>query len=279
MPLSSKNKRTGAIYGRVQFLSSSLLGETSQAPAPTIGKLHSATSDGNEMRQMLENGGCLPDGISFQELMSGLRETADPSKRGLTLLLTGLPGAGKSTLGNHLASRAREILDRPVVFLDADMLRQHVCRDLGFSKADRDENINRISQIANEFSRTGALAICAAIAPYVETREKARAMLQNVGEFAEVYLSAPLAVCERRDPKGLYSLARQGKIPEFTGVASPYEPPLAPDIVVKSDILSVDQSAAQVWAELISSGKLWAGQASPLAGTADGQCLWPLPAA
>jgi adenylyl-sulfate kinase len=145
---------------------------------------------------------------------------------GLTVWFTGLSGCGKTTIGRSVYT---ELLAQGIraEFLDADDLRKHLNRDLGFSKEDRDENIRRIGFVAHLLTRSGIVALVAAISPYRSTREEVR---RTIGNFLEVYVDTPLSVCERRDPKGLYKKARAGELRGFTGVDDPYEPPLSPEI-------------------------------------------------
>lgn len=165
---------------------------------------------------------------------------------GVTIWFTGLSGAGKTTIGQAVAKELRS-LGYNVTLLDGDDLRQSLCKDLGFSKADREENIRRIGTIATDLTNRGAIAIVCIISPYRSQRE---AMRQHITHFIEVYVNAPLSVCEQRDVKGLYKKARAGEIQNFTGIDDPYEPPLHPDVECKTDCESVVQSAAKVLAKV-----------------------------
>lgn len=158
---------------------------------------------------------------------------------GFTLWFTGLSGAGKSTLSLAVgdALRAR---GRLVEALDGDEIRQRLSRGLGFSKEDRDENIRRIGFVARLLSRSGAVAIAAAISPYREVRDEVRR--EHEAPFIEVFVDCPLDVLIKRDPKGLYAKALRGQIQNFSGISDPYESPLAPDITVHTDSESVDAS-------------------------------------
>src|SRR5579885_2896952 len=155
--------------------------------------------------------------------------------RGFTLWLTGLSGAGKSTIADTIAPilRARGV---PVEVLDGDVVRTNLSKGLGFSKEDRDTNIRRIGFVAHLLARNGVAVITAAISPYRATRAEVR---REIGRFVEVYVRASLAACIRRDTKGLYRRALAGEIPQFTGVSDPYEEPLAPELVVDTDRKSV----------------------------------------
>jgi adenylylsulfate kinase len=162
--------------------------------------------------------------------------------QGLTIWLTGLSGSGKTTIGNAVAT---ELLSHGfrVEVIDGDVIRNHLCKDLGFSQQDRSENIRRIAFIAHLLTRNGIVVLVAAISPYREAREEAR---RTIGEFLEVYVDAPLSVCELRDPKQLYRKARSGEIRGFTGIDDPYEPPLHPEVVCYTEHESVPQSASKV---------------------------------
>jgi adenylyl-sulfate kinase len=161
------------------------------------------------------------------------------ANQGFTLWFTGLSGAGKSTLSLAVgdALRAR---GRLVEALDGDEIRQRLSRGLGFSKEDRDENIRRIGFVARLLSRSGAVAIAAAISPYRDVRDEVRR--EHEAPFIEVFVDCPLDVLIKRDPKGLYAKALRGQIQNFSGISDPYESPLAPDITVHTDSESVDAS-------------------------------------
>lgn len=161
---------------------------------------------------------------------------------GMTVWFTGLSCSGKSTLSGAVYALL-EARGFRVELLDGDTVRQSLTRDLSFSKADRDENVRRISWVAELLTRHGVIALVSAIAPYRAAREAAR---KHIGEFVEVYVNAPLDVCEARDLKGLYRRARAGEIASFTGVSDPYEPPLDPEVKCNTDVESVEESAAKV---------------------------------
>src|SRR6266704_6286520 len=151
---------------------------------------------------------------------------------GAVVWLTGLSGSGKSTLAAEL-ERALFEQGRQVCVLDGDDLRRGLCSDLGFSPADRRENIRRVGEVARLFAEAGFICIAAFISPYRSERDLARGIAPE-GKFLEVYLNAPLEVCEQRDPKGLYAKARTGAIKDFTGVSAPYEGPLKPEIELRT---------------------------------------------
>jgi adenylyl-sulfate kinase len=161
------------------------------------------------------------------------------TSRGFTLWFTGLSGAGKSTLSHEIAA-ALQSRGHHVERLDGDEVRQRLSRGLGFSKDDRDENIRRIGFVARLLSRSGAVAIAAAISPYRELRDEVRR--EHEAPFVEVFVECPLEVLVKRDPKGLYAKALQGQIPNFSGVSDPYEPPVAPEITVHTGEETVEAS-------------------------------------
>lgn len=177
-----------------------------------------------------------------------------PSRDGFQpciLWFTGLPSAGKSTI----ASAVHDILLKTGVIsfvLDADVIRQGLNKDLGFTENDRHENIRRIGEVAKLLVEAGAIALVACISPYQEDRLKVRQALSS-DDFIEVYVKCSLETCESRDPKGLYRRARAGEIPNFTGIDSPYEVPENADVVINTDTLSVQESARLVFDHL---GKL-----------------------
>lgn len=160
------------------------------------------------------------------------------------LWFTGLSGSGKSTIANALAA---ELFSQNIntYVLDGDNIRHGLNKDLGFSDDDRKENIRRIAEVSKLFVDNGTIAITAFISPFREDRERARAILPQ-DEFIEVYIKCPLQACEERDPKGLYKKARNGEIPAFTGIDSPYEEPVNPELIIDTDGLSVQQSVAQI---------------------------------
>lgn len=167
--------------------------------------------------------------------------------KGFTLWFTGLSGSGKSTLANILVERLRSWGWR-VELLDGDELRTNLTKDLGFSKEDRDTNITRISYVTKLLSRNGVVAITAAISPYREARNRARSEIEN---FVEIYVDCPLEVCVERDVKGLYAKAISGEIPHFTGVSDPYEPPLKPEISVRSHEQAPDECVDLILERLV----------------------------
>ena len=166
--------------------------------------------------------------------------------QGFTVFFTGLPASGKSTTAKALTSLLTEMTGRPVTLLDGDVVRQHLSRELGYSREDRDTNISRIAFVAGEVVRHGGMAVCAAIAPYARARAQARALITPHGRFVLVYVATPREVCETRDPKGLYRQARAGTLPNFTGVTDPYEIPTDAEIQIDASAVSPEAAARHV---------------------------------
>ena len=166
--------------------------------------------------------------------------------KGFTIWLTGMSGAGKSTISTILEERLRKAGAR-VELLDGDVVRTNLSKGLGFSKEDRDTNVRRIGFVCELLSRNGVVAIAAAISPYRRVREEVRARIRN---FIEVHVDCPLEVLSARDVKGLYRKALAGEIPQFTGISDPYEPPLAPEVAVDTSREAPEESAARILATL-----------------------------
>ncbi len=171
---------------------------------------------------------------------------------GFTVWLTGLSGAGKSTIAQRLAQALRR-RGMKVEVLDGDVIRQNLSKGLGFSKEDRDTNVLRVGWVAQVLSRNGVAVIAALISPYRETRNQVRAQIPN---FVEVFVDAPLEEVIRRDVKGLYKRALAGEIPNFTGISDPYEPPEHPEVVCRTAEESVDESVDKILAYLEAQGWL-----------------------
>lgn len=170
--------------------------------------------------------------------------TTTCSQAGLTLWFTGLSSSGKTTLSQAVSERLKT-QGHKVEILDGDAVRQYLCRGLGFSKEDRDENIRRIGYVAELLTRNGVIVLVAAISPYREVRDEVR---RRIGRFVEIYVNAPLAVCEQRDVKGLYQKARAGLIRGFTGIDDPYEPPLVPDLECSTGSETLQQCVDKILA-------------------------------
>jgi adenylyl-sulfate kinase len=175
-------------------------------------------------------------------------------RKGFVLWFTGLSGAGKSTLSLPVAHRLREHGHR-VEILDGDEVRTHLSKGLGFSKEDRDTNIRRIGFVAELLAKNGVVAITAAISPYREIRDEVRQkVVRHRAGFVEVYVECPIDVLAERDVKGLYKKALAGEIQHFTGVSDPYEPPVTPDVNVRSDRERVEESVEKILAALREHG-------------------------
>lgn len=210
---------------------------------------------GTEMRRRLMEGLEIPHWFSFPEVIKELRRSLPPRcKQGFTVFFTGLSGSGKSTIANALMVKLMETGDRPVTLLDGDLVRKNLSSELGFSKEHRDINIRRIGYVASEITKNGGIAICAPIAPYTATRRAVRELIEELGAFVEIHVATSLEECERRDRKGLYKLAREGKIKEFTGISDPYEEPKMPELRIETEDTEVDYCAQQVLLKLESMG-------------------------
>jgi len=174
--------------------------------------------------------------------------------QGFVVWFTGLSGAGKSTLSTPVARRLREV-GRNVEVLDGDEVRTHLSKGLGFSKEDRDINVRRIGFVAELLARNGVVAITAAISPYRAIRDEVRGKIERHGAgFMEVHVDCPVDVLAERDVKGLYKKALAGEIANFTGVSDPYEPPVHPDVVVRSDREAIEDSVERIWEVLAARG-------------------------
>ncbi|MDX9741452.1 MAG: adenylyl-sulfate kinase [Gammaproteobacteria bacterium] len=173
----------------------------------------------------------------------GMRERLNGHKSAV-LWFTGLSGSGKSTLAHAVEDRLHAVGCRTFV-LDGDNIRHGLCGDLGFSDEDRVENIRRIGEVSKLFVEAGVIALTAFISPFRSDRERVRGLMMH-GDFIEIYCKASLETCEERDPKGLYKKARAGEIKAFTGISSPYEEPLTPELVIETDRLSLEESVEQV---------------------------------
>ena len=210
---------------------------------------------GTELRRRLQEGLEIPEWFSFPAVVTELRRTKPARHRqGFTVFFTGLSGSGKSTVANALMVKLMEMGGRPVTLLDGDVVRKHLSSELGFSKEHRDLNIQRIGFVASEIAKNGGIAICAPIAPYATTRRAVREMIEQYGAFVEVHVATSLEECERRDRKGLYKLAREGKIKEFTGISDPYDAPEAPELRLDTENVEVDHCAHQVLLKLEQMG-------------------------
>jgi adenylylsulfate kinase len=183
------------------------------------------------------------------------RRPVQLAQKGCVLWFTGLSGAGKSTIAEALQATLKQ---RGVLtfLLDGDIIRQGLCRDLGFSEADRNENIRRLAEVTRLFAECGVVALTAFISPLRAAREDARRIV-GPERFLEIHVATDLRICEQRDVKGLYRQARAGAIPEFTGISSPYEPPENPALRLDTAVVAADEAVRQVQAMLELRGFIW----------------------
>lgn len=210
---------------------------------------------GTELRQLLAKGGDIPEWFTYPEVVKELRKTSRPrAEQGYTVFFTGLSGSGKSTVANALMVKLLERGGRSVTLLDGDLVRKNLSKGLGFSKEDRDTNVERIGYVASEITKGGGTCICAPIAPYAGPRARNRAAIEAQGGYVLVYISTPIDVCETRDRKGLYAKARAGLIPEFTGVSDPYEEPLDAEITIDTSDITPSEASDQIIAYLEAEG-------------------------
>jgi sulfate adenylyltransferase len=187
---------------------------------------------GTQLRQALHDGTEIPEWFSFKDVVEILRKSV---KKGFCMYFTGLSGSGKSTLANALKVRLEEfMLEKEVTILDGDQIRLHLSKGLTFSKEDRSMNVRRIGYVASEIVKHGGICLVANIAPFKEDRDWNREMISKYGGYFEVFVSTSLEQCEKRDLKGLYKMAREGKIKKFTGISDPYEEPDNADFVINS---------------------------------------------
>ena len=213
------------------------------------------TLSGTELRLLLDKGKDIPAWFTFEAVSEELRASRPPlDKRGFTIFFSGLSGSGKSTLANGLLIKLMEEGSRPVTLLDGDIVRTHLSSELGFSRNDRSINIKRIGYVASEITKNGGIAICAPIAPYEKDRTYNRKLISKEGGYIEIFVNTPLEKCEERDSKGLYALAREGKIKEFTGISDPYEEPKNAEIVIDSSGESPEKLVEEIYEKIIDMG-------------------------
>jgi len=218
---------------------------------------------GTELRQRLAEGRALPAWFTFPEVATELRRTHPPRHaQGFTVFLTGLSGAGKSTIAAVLLVKFMEMGGRPVTLLDGDIVRKHLSSELNFSKEHRDINIRRIGYVAAEITKNGGIALCAPIAPYDSVRKEVRTMIEPGGGFVLVHVATALEVCEERDRKGLYAKARAGILKEFTGISDPYEEPADADLVIDAAAMSPEEAAQEILLYLERQGYVGASMAA-----------------
>ena len=208
-----------------------------------------------ELEHCLDKGLNIPKWFSFPNVLTEIRRTRPLlSSQGFTIFFTGLSGSGKSTIANILMAKLMEVGSRRVTLLDGDIVRKNLSSELGFSKQHRDLNIRRIGYVASEITKNGGVAICAPIAPYSKTRQLVRQDVENWGAFIEIYVATSLEECERRDRKGLYQKAREGKIKEFTGISDPYEVPKKPEIHLETENVNIQNCVEKIMLKLVDLG-------------------------
>ena len=253
---------------RATLAAAELLGDASvvAVPLPSHGDAEAdhalgaqvvGTYAGPDPVHALGDSGELPD--AFPEAIAAIVDEDRPARedQGLVLFFTGLSGSGKSTLARALMDLLLEQGGRSVTSLDGDVVRRHLSAGLTFSRADRETNIRRIGWVAAEIARHGGVAVCSPIAPFAETREQVREMVESAGgAFFLVHVATPLEECERRDRKGLYAKARAGEIPEFTGISSPYEEPADPAVRVDTTGRTIEDALDDVLVALDEAGFL-----------------------
>jgi len=201
---------------------------------------------GTQFREMLKNGEEIPEWFSFTGVVDILKKEEDKKKSGFVIFFTGLSGAGKSTIAQILYERLTEMQDRRITLLDGDVVRQNLSKGLGFSKEDRNTNVERVGFVASEIAKYGGIAICSMIAPYEESRKKNRDLIEKNGNYIEIFISTPLEICEGRDSKGLYKKARSGELRGFTGIDDPYEKPQDPEVSINTEKLTEKESVENI---------------------------------
>ena len=209
---------------------------------------------GTEQRRLLADGKPLPSWFTFEKINDILMK--HNTKKGLVIYLYGLSGSGKSTLSKYLKTKLEERVHKPITLLDGDIVRLELSKGLGFSKEDRSLNVRRIGFVASQIALHGGICICANIAPYKEDRDFNRERISGHGTYIEVLVDTPLEVCEQRDVKGLYKLAREGKLANFTGISDPFEKSEKNDFVFDGSTLDNLSSNVNVLLEYLETNNL-----------------------
>jgi len=210
---------------------------------------------GTELRRRLQEGLDIPFWFSYPEVVKILQKSHPPrNKQGFTIFFTGLSGSGKSTIANALMVNLMEMIERPISLLDGDIVRKNLSSELGFSREHRNLNVLRIGYVASEITKNGGIAICAPIAPYLETRNQVRQEIEPLGGFLEIHIATSVNVCEKRDRKGLYAKARAGIIKEFTGISDPYEIPVNPEVIIDTEYCQPAEAAQKIILKLEAMG-------------------------
>ncbi|MBF0202293.1 MAG: bifunctional sulfate adenylyltransferase/adenylylsulfate kinase [Desulfamplus sp.] len=202
---------------------------------------------GSDIRERIRRGKRVPDWATFPEVVEELKKSYPPPPgQGLTIFLTGLSGAGKSTIAKVLYARFMEMGTRPVTLLDGDIVRRNLSSELNFSREHRDINVRRIGFVAMEITKNRGVAICAPIAPYEKTRWEIRESIEAYGGFFEIHVATPIEECEKRDRKGMYARARAGLLKGFTGVDDPYEMPSNCELTIDTTNITPDEAAHEI---------------------------------
>ena len=251
--------QVAAAYGATELLLPPGLGVDPEAGPLPIRRIDVSQDETaipiDQLDRWVTDGQQLPAWAAEPPVTAELRALHRPvALAGLTVLLSGLSGSGKSTVARALAVRLMEHERRSVTLLDGDVVRHHLSKGLGFSRPDRITNVLRIGFVASEITKAGGVAVCCPIAPYDETRRQVRAMIEEHGAFVLVHVATPLEECERRDRKGLYAKARRGEIPEFTGISDPYDEPTDAEIVVDTTGRSIEACVDDVYDALVRMG-------------------------
>ena len=210
---------------------------------------------GTELRRKLENGQDIPSWFSYPEVVRELKKSYPPKElKGFTIFFTGLSGSGKSTIANGVLVKLLEQGNRQATLLDGDIVRTHLSSELGFSKEHRNINVKRIGFVASEITKNGGIAICAPIAPFKLPREENRKIIEQHGEYIQIYISTSLEECARRDTKGLYAKAISGELKGFTGVNDPYEVPDGSELTIDTETMTPEESVQKVMIYLEKEG-------------------------
>jgi sulfate adenylyltransferase len=224
------------------------LGYLREDEIPTECQSQIKNISGTAMRSLLMSGQPIPDWYTYPEISEILHKSVKNQTTGLCIYLIGLSGSGKSTLANALRSHLMETECRPITILDGDAVRLNLSKGLGFSKADRSTNVRRIGYVASEIVKHGGLVICANIAPYDDDRLFNRELISQYGRYVEVFVDTSLATCEQRDVKGLYKLAREGKMKGMTGIDDPFEVPTQSTLTLSDGSLTLRQQLDKILA-------------------------------
>jgi len=212
------------------------------------------TISGTELRRRLQEDEEIPEWFSYPEVVQELKQSFPPlNKRGFCVYFVGLSGSGKSTIANAVRAKLQETLNRPITILDGDIIRKNLSTGLGFTREDRSVNVRRIGFVASEIVKHRGIVFCANIAPYKEDREWNRKLISQYGGYIEVFVDTPIEVCEERDVKGLYKLARKGLIKQFTGVSDTFERPQDPELTIRN-YQDLQKAVIQVVDKLIELG-------------------------